>query len=67
MKKLSHSLLPCLGLMLALSSCGIYSRYQRPTGITTEVYRTDQAALASADSSTSLGRLPSRCVRPRCS
>ena len=60
MKKLSHSLLPCLGLTLALSSCGIYSRYQRPTGITTEVYRTDQAVLASADSSTSLGRLPWR-------
>lgn len=60
MKKPSHSLLPLLGLTLALSSCGIYSRYQRPTGLTTEVYRTDQAALASADSSTSLGRLPWR-------
>ena len=60
MKKLSHSLLSLLGLTLALSSCGIYSRYQRPTGITTEVYRTDQAALASTDSSTSLGRLPWR-------
>lgn len=58
MKMLKHSL-PAIALVLGLSSCGLYKKYERPQGIETEVYRADQAGLQASDT-TSLAQLPWR-------
>lgn len=57
--KLKHSL-PLLALVLTLSGCGIYKKYQRPT-IQTSVYRGDQIDSLSRDT-TSFGQTPWRTL-----
>lgn len=57
--KLKHSL-PLLALVLTLSGCGLYRKYQRPT-IQTSVYRGDQIDSLSRDT-TSFGQTPWRTL-----
>ena len=57
--KLKHSL-PLLALVLTLSGCGLYRKYQRPT-IQTSVYRGDQIDTLSRDT-TSFGQTPWRTL-----
>lgn len=57
--KLKHSL-PLLALVLTLSGCGLYRKYQRPT-IQTSVYRGDQIDSLSRDT-TSFGQTPWRSL-----
>ncbi|WP_297177200.1 efflux transporter outer membrane subunit [uncultured Porphyromonas sp.] len=57
--KLKHSL-PLLALVLTLSGCGLYRKYQRPT-IQTSVYRGDQIDTLSRDT-TSFGQTPWRSL-----
>ena len=57
--KLKHSL-PLLALVLTLSGCGLYRKYQRPT-IQTSVYRGDQIDSLSRDT-TSSGQTPWRTL-----
>jgi efflux transporter, outer membrane factor lipoprotein, NodT family len=57
--KLKHSL-PLLVLVLTLSGCGLYRKYQRPT-IQTSVYRGDQIDTLSRDT-TSFGQTPWRTL-----
>ncbi len=57
--KLKHSL-PLLALVLTLSGCGLYRKYQRPT-IQTSVYRGDQIDSLSRDT-TSFGHTPWRTL-----
>lgn len=57
--KLKHSL-PLLALVLTLSGCGLYRKYQRPT-IQTLVYRGDQIDSLSRDT-TSFGQTPWRTL-----
>lgn len=57
--KLKHSL-PLLALVLTLSGCGLYRKYQRPT-IQTSVYRGDQIDSLSRDT-TSFGQMPWRTL-----
>lgn len=57
--KLKHSL-PLLALVLTLSGCGLYRKYQRPT-IQTSVYRGDQIDSLSRDT-TSFGLTPWRTL-----
>ena len=57
--KLKHSL-PLLALVLTLSGCGLYRKYQRPT-IQTSVYRADQIDSLSRDT-TSFGQTPWRTL-----
>lgn len=58
MKKLKHSL-TALVLVLGLSSCGLYNKYERPQGLETNVYRADQQLQQGSDT-TSLAQLPWR-------
>ena len=57
--KLKHSL-PLLVLVLTLSGCGLYRKYQRPT-IQTSVYRGDQIDSLSRDTA-SFGQMPWRTL-----
>lgn len=57
--KLKHSL-PLLALVLTLSGCGLYRKYQRPS-IQTSVYRGDQIDSLSRDT-TSFGQTPWRTL-----
>ena len=56
MKSLKYSL-PALALLLGLSSCGLYKKYERPQDIQTEVFRPEQIATVGTDT-TSLAQLP---------
>lgn len=56
---LKHSL-PLFAFMLTLSSCGLYSSYQRPT-VDTSVYRGELSDTLQRDT-TSFGRTPWRTL-----